>query len=154
MSLLDHAALSGLIPHAGPMCLLDSVEHWDDDGIICLSRRYAQPDNPMRRADGTLGVASLIEVAAQAMAVHGRLRAGDDTPPRPGFLVSLRDVTLQSPVLAEEGAVLTISARQLMGDARGASYAFSVQAGSREVLEGRCMVLFEASFSAPDQATP
>ncbi len=144
MSLLDRAAILRLIPHAGAMCLLDSAQGWDDAEITCLSTRYAQPDNPLRRADGTLGASCLIEIASQAMALHGRLRGADNAPPRPGFLISLRDVTLHAATLDATLGALTITARQLLGDARGASYEFNISARGKALAEGRAMVLFEA----------
>jgi predicted hotdog family 3-hydroxylacyl-ACP dehydratase len=144
MSTLDRAAILRLIPHAGAMCLLDGAQSWDGAGISCLSTRYAQLDNPMRRADGTLGSACLIEIASQAMALHGRLCAADDAPPRPGFLVSLRDVTLHAATLDGTEGALTVAARQVLGDARGAGYEFNVRADGVILAEGRAMVLFEA----------
>jgi predicted hotdog family 3-hydroxylacyl-ACP dehydratase len=144
MSGLGREIILGLIPHAGAMCLLDDVEHWDDTAITCRSARYAAPDNPMRRADGSLGCACGIEIAAQAMALHGRLCAPAEGPPRPGLLVSLRDVRLRAPSFPPDAGPLTIAVRRLLGDARGASYAFTVTAGEDEWLSGRATVLFEA----------
>jgi len=134
----------GLIPHGGAMCLLDEVEQWDETGITCRSARYAAADNPMRRGDGSLGSACGIEIASQAMAVHGRLTAPAEGTPRPGFLVSLRDVRLAARSFPPDAGPLTISARRLLGDARGASYAFTVMAGDDEWVSGRATVLFEA----------
>jgi predicted hotdog family 3-hydroxylacyl-ACP dehydratase len=134
----------GLIPHAGAMCLLDDVEHWDETGITCRSARYAAADNPMRRPDGSLGSACGIEIALQAMALHGRLSAPAESLPRPGFLVSLREVRLRASDFRPDVGPLTISARLLLGDARGASYSFTVMAGEDEWLSGRATVLFEA----------
>jgi predicted hotdog family 3-hydroxylacyl-ACP dehydratase len=135
----------GLIPHDGAMCLLDTVEDWNEAGITCLSARYAAADNPMRRADGTLGTASAIEIAAQAMAVHGRLMAPKDGPPRPGFLVALRDVAARAATLPPGIGPLTVNARRIMGDARGATYAFTVMAAGDAWLTGRATVLFEVA---------
>jgi predicted hotdog family 3-hydroxylacyl-ACP dehydratase len=146
MSALDREAILARIPHAGAMCLLDGAEAWDDTAISCFSSRYAQPDNPLRRADGTLGAACLIEIASQAMALHGRLCATNNAPPRPGFLVSLRDVVLRTATLDGAHGALTITARQILGDARGASYEFKVSAMSKILAEGRAMVLFEAAI--------
>ncbi len=144
MTRIERSRILQMIPHAGAMCLLDSVEAWDAAHISCLSSRYAEADNPMRRADGALGAVCGIEMAAQAMAVHGRLTAPKDGLPRPGFLVSLRDVRLRAATLPPETGPLTIIARQLMGDARGAAYAFTVAAAGDEWLSGRATVLFEA----------
>jgi predicted hotdog family 3-hydroxylacyl-ACP dehydratase len=144
MSALVREEILLLIPHGGAMCLLDAAQSWNDTEIICLSTRYALPDNPLRRADGTLGAACLIEIASQAMALHGRLRTADHAPPRPGFLVSLRDTMLHIAMLDGTQGPLTISATQLLGDARGASYEFNVHAADKILAEGRAMVLFEA----------
>lgn len=146
MTVIGREAILGLIPHGGAMCLLDEVLHWDMTGITCCSRRYAAADNPLRRSDGTLGSAAGIEIASQAMALHGRLSAPEDGPPRPGFLVSLRDVRLRAPLLPPEIGPLTIVAQQLLGDARGASYGFTVSAGGDEWLSGRATVLFKAGL--------
>lgn len=144
MNSLDREAILRRIPHAGAMCLLDSAQSWNGTEISCISTRYARPDNPLRRADGTLGAACLIEIASQAMALHGGLCASGCTPPRPGFLVSLRDVTLHTAVLDDTKGALNITARRLLGDARGASYEFRITSGGAVLAEGRAMVLFEA----------
>jgi predicted hotdog family 3-hydroxylacyl-ACP dehydratase len=144
MTRIERSRILQMIPHAGAMCLLDSVEAWDTAHISCLSSRYPEADNPMRRPDGALGAVCGIEMAAQAMAVHGRLAAAEDGRPRPGFLVSLRDVRLRAATLPPGTGALTITARQLMGDTRGAAYAFTVAAAGDEWLSGRATVLFEA----------
>lgn len=144
MSGIGRDGILALIPHAGAMCLLDHVERWDASGITCLSARYSAADNPMRRADGSLGTACGIEIAAQAMALHGRLSAPVEGAPRPGFLISLRDVRLRAASFSPNAGPVTVMARQLLGDARSASYAFTVTAGESEWLSGRATVLFEA----------
>jgi predicted hotdog family 3-hydroxylacyl-ACP dehydratase len=144
MNRIGRAGILTMIPHAGAMCLLDEVESWDAANIICRSSRYGDADNPLRRADGTLGASCGIEIAAQAMAVHGRLTACGDGPPRPGFLVSLRDVRLHAARLDAQAGPLIIMARQLLGDARGAAYEFNVSRAAAELVSGRATVLFEA----------
>ncbi len=133
-----------MIPHAGTMCLLDEVLDWDGENIRCLSHRFAAAENPLRRPDGTLGTACGIEIAAQAMAVHGHLTAPADGAPIPGYLVSLRDVHLAAPSLDTPGP-LTITATRLLGDTSGATYSFSVAAPHTELLNGRATVLFGAT---------
>jgi predicted hotdog family 3-hydroxylacyl-ACP dehydratase len=130
-----------LIPHAGSICLLDEVLDWDSEKISCLSHCFAGVENPLRRPDGTLGTASGIEIAAQAMAVHGRLTAPAAGAAIPGYLVSLRDIHLAVPNLDTPGP-LTITATRLLGDARGATYSFSVTNAQTELVTGRATVLF------------
>ena len=76
------------------------MREWDATSITCLSHRFSAPDNPLRRADGRLGTTCGIEVAAQAMALHGRLTAPAGGAPVPGYLVSLRHVHLATAYLA------------------------------------------------------
>lgn len=144
MSRLTRNEIMAMIPHAGSMGLLDEVLEWDAGHVRCRSQRFAAADNPLRRADGTLGAASGIEIAAQAMAVHGRLTAPADGAPVPGYLVSLRDVHFCASSLDGAGA-LTITAEKLLGDANGASYAFTISDEGVTLLSGRAMVMFGAS---------
>jgi predicted hotdog family 3-hydroxylacyl-ACP dehydratase len=140
MSALRRDAVLRLIPHAGEMCLIDEILAWDAGFLKCRSTRFAAPSNPLRRADGVLGMASGIEIAGQAMAAHGRLTAGVDTPAVPGMLVSLRDVTCAAGPL--QGPELLIEVEQLMGDASGASYRFSITRAGEMLLGGRAIVVF------------
>ena len=39
LTALTKAEIAALIPHAGAMCLLDRVVHWDAEKIRCTSRR-------------------------------------------------------------------------------------------------------------------
>jgi predicted hotdog family 3-hydroxylacyl-ACP dehydratase len=134
-----------MIPHAGAMCLLDEVLNWDAVSVRCLSRRYAAQDNPMRRSNGVLGAACGIEIAAQAMAVHGRLSAGQSGTPKRGYLVSLRDVKLRTARLDVAEGDLVIDAMRLMGDNNGATYKFVVAAQGGELVSGRATVIMGLS---------
>jgi len=66
--------LCQLIPHDGVMCLLDGVEHWDDEVIHCWSESHLDQGNPLRGPSG-LPAMHALEYGAQAMAVHGGLLA-------------------------------------------------------------------------------
>jgi predicted hotdog family 3-hydroxylacyl-ACP dehydratase len=147
MSRIRREQILTLIPHAGAMCLLDEVLVWDEASVRCLSYRFRDQDNPMRRADGTLGTACGIEIAAQAMAVHGRLTAQgvqEAGAPVLGYLVSLRDVRLATACLDAAIGPIVIDARRLTGDARGAGYSFTVADQEAELLSGRATVLLGA----------
>jgi len=143
--ILDNDSIATMIPHQGAMCLLDAVLRWDAASIACLSRRYRAPDNPLRRHDGTLGTATGIELAAQAMAVHGRLIEGAAGAPRPGYLASVRDVRLCHETLETSDGDLLVEAQLLMGDARSAAYSFALTCDGIVLLTGRATVLFAVS---------
>lgn len=143
--MIDREAIAAMIPHAGTMCLLDFVVRWDETSIQCVSRRYRHADNPLRRANGRLGAACGIEIAAQAMAVHGRLSGGRDGVPMRGYLASLRDVRLGARDLDAVDDDLVIDAERLMGDAGSAMYRFTLSAGGQTLVSGRATVVLEAA---------
>ncbi len=134
-----------MIPHAGAMCLLDEVLRWDAVSVRCLSRRYFAPGNPLRRRSRVLGAACGIEIAAQAMAVHGSLTAGGAAPPAGGYLVSLRDVRLSTARLDSTEGDLLVAAERLLGDAKTAVYHFSLAVHGAALLSGRATVILAPS---------
>lgn len=141
---LTRVDIAKLIPHAGAMCLLDGVVHWDAAHIRCLSRNHRHPDNPLR-SDGQLPALCAIEYAAQAMAVHGGLAGNIGSRPRSGYLVSLRDVVCRQTRLDDLDGDLTVDAVQLMGDQSRVIYQFAVQVGNAEVVSGRATVVLDAA---------
>jgi predicted hotdog family 3-hydroxylacyl-ACP dehydratase len=143
--LLGRERIAAMIPHAGAMCLLDGVLRWDARSIGCVSRRYGEAGNPLRRADGRLGAACGIEIAGQAMAVHGRLAARADGEVRQGYLASVRDVRLGTRYLDAGDGEILVEARLLMGDSSGASYGFALFRDGVELVGGRATVLFEVA---------
>jgi predicted hotdog family 3-hydroxylacyl-ACP dehydratase len=141
----DHAWIAARIPHAGSMCLLDGVVSWTQDAIHCRASSHHLADNPLRAA-GRLGTANGIEYAAQAMAVHGALRAGADTAPRAGFLTSVREVVFHADSL-DCAADLDIHAECLNGDGNHLMYAFRVEAGGAALVSGRASVMLDAQHN-------
>jgi predicted hotdog family 3-hydroxylacyl-ACP dehydratase len=144
MNVIGREQILMMVPHAGTMCLLDGVLHWDAVSMRCFSRRFQQPDNPMRRGDGTLGTACGIEVAAQAMAVHGRLLTRTCGSSTQGYLASVRDVWFAVHCFDLASDELLIDVERIGGDALGATYRFTVTSGAVELLGGRATVVFGA----------
>jgi predicted hotdog family 3-hydroxylacyl-ACP dehydratase len=136
--------ISSLIPHAGAMCLLDGVVHWNAVKIRCFSRTHRDHNNPMR-ADGQLHGLCGIEYAAQAMAVHGGLVGIAGIKPRAGYLVSLREVVCLESCLDQFNDDLVVDAELLMNDESQVIYRFNLQAGEIEVLSGRATVVLDAN---------
>jgi predicted hotdog family 3-hydroxylacyl-ACP dehydratase len=144
LTALTKAEIAALIPHAGAMCLLDGVVHWDAVKIRCTSRSHRDPENPLR-ADGQLPAVCGIEYAAQAMAVHGGLAGIVGANPKAGYLASLRDVACRKTRLDDLEGELIVDAAQLMGDASRVVYQFTLRVGEVEVLSGRAAVVLEAA---------
>ena len=142
-STLDHAGIAALIPHSGAMCLLERLEAWDRERIVCSATSHRDPANPLRTASGLLAPCA-IEYAAQAMALHGALigqAAG--TPARPGYLASARGVRLHAPRLDNLPGPLRVEATRSAGDAKQILYAFQVSHDGTTVAEGRATVVLD-----------
>ena len=58
--------IASLIPHAGSMCLLDAVDTYDQQRIVCSASSHRATHNPLRHAD-QLSIQTGIEYAAQAV---------------------------------------------------------------------------------------
>ncbi len=132
------------------MCLLDAVREWSGEAITCTASSHTAPANPLR-ADGRLGTANGIEYAAQAMAIHGALLAGNDGQPRQGYLTSVRGVTLHAARLDDLAGELIVRAERLSGDANNILYQFSVSHADRCLLAGRAAVVLDASALNKEQ---
>ncbi|MBT9522608.1 MAG: 3-hydroxylacyl-ACP dehydratase, partial [Dechloromonas sp.] len=121
-----------------------AVKEWSDSAITCRASSHSDPANPLR-ADGRLGAANGIEYAAQAMAIHGALIAGDDAAPRQGYLTSVRSVSLHVARLDDLPGELDVCAERLSGDSNNILYQFSLSHAGRCLLEGRAAVVLDAA---------
>lgn len=135
---LSRAQFEPLIPHSGRMCLIDSVEFWDDRSIYCLSGTHRDPGNPLRM-NGALSSIHLLEYGAQAMAIHGGLLNSAATR---GMLAALRDVRLYVDTAETLGAQIRITAIAAATSDHAAVYRFEVAEldGSR-LVEARATVI-------------
>ena len=137
---LDHAAIRGLVPHAGSMCLLHEVLQADADSIRVRAVSHRDPANPLREG-GVLPALCGVEYAAQAMAVHGSIHNGNRV--RSGMLAALRDVELAVGRLDDIAADLLIEAHCLLNEGGRLLYRFEVRTGERALLQGRATVVTE-----------
>ena len=132
--------IAELIPHAGTMCLLERIEHWDDSSVTVATTTHRNPANPLAGRSGLRAI-HLCEYGAQAMAVHGGLAAsarGERT--QPGMLVSLRDVTLGCDVVQDLNGELLVEARRLHDSGTAWQYEFRVTHAGRLLAHGRATV--------------
>lgn len=139
--LIDRAEFAALIPHAGAMCLLDSVSHWDAERITCYSTSHRSLSNPLRRNDRLYAVHAC-EYGAQAMAVHGALLARErGVRLAPGFLAALRDVRLLIDKLDAVETPLQIKAERLYVAGDNLIYDFRVSTDNQLLVAGRATVM-------------
>ena len=138
---IDKETLRSLIPHDGAMCLLETVERWDDEEILCTSTTHRRDDNPLRR-EGRLGAVHAMEYGAQAAAVHGALLARDGgTAPPPGYLAALRHVRLGIEFLDDVSGGLDVRARLLSAGGGNQIYAVTVSSDGKELVSGQVVVM-------------
>lgn len=139
--LIAKAELRTLLPHAGGMCLLDGVLHWDDERIICISTSHRDPAHPLRRAQQLAAVHGC-EYAAQALAVHGGLRAraaGGHAPA--AYLAALRDVRFYTDRLDTHRDPLEIRACRRLEQAGNFIYDTELHAAGSLLLTARITVM-------------
>ena len=139
--------MSRLVPHSGTMCLLDGVENWDADHIVCRATSHLRPDNPLRDDSGLRALCA-IEYGAQAIAAHAALLGlGHGHGVTEGVLASLRNVTMTLSHLDELKGALTILATLQLTHQQGRIYDITVTGDGRTVLTGRLSVML-----APEDA--
>src|SRR5260370_18440825 len=134
---IDKAEIRPLIPHAGLMCLLDSVLAWDDESIICTSETHRDPGNPLR-CDGRLSALHAFEYGAQAAGVHGGLRARSAGVAAPPFyLAALRAAHFPVTSLDCIHSSLEVRAQRVFGYASNAIYECRVLASDALLADAR-----------------
>jgi predicted hotdog family 3-hydroxylacyl-ACP dehydratase len=141
---LTKSEICSLLPHTGEMCLLDAVERWNDDEIVCRVTSHRDPANPLRR-EGVLAAIAGVEYAAQAIGAHGRLASSNQSKPAAGFLASLRDVALAVDRLDDVADTLTVHVQRLADSGESVMCRFSIRAHDRELVSGRATLLLEAA---------
>ncbi|MDB5731646.1 MAG: hydroxymyristoyl-ACP dehydratase [Variovorax sp.] len=147
---LDRAGIAQRVPHSGAMCLLEQLESWDAQSIHCTTTTHARPDNPLRTSHGLLAPCA-IEYAAQAMALHGGLLAGEGGTPSAGYIASVRNVRFAVARLDDIQGALQVRATRLSGDASQVMYGFDVtDAQARPVAEGRVVVVLNTPLPAAE----
>ena len=136
---MAHADIAALIPHQGSMCLLEDVVEWNDSRIVLTTCTHQSLANPLR-VDGKLRAIHLCEYGAQAMAVHGALKAAPKRAP-PGMLVSLRSVAFAREYIHDLAGALRVEAVCLQATESSQQYSFRITHGDQTVAEGRAAVL-------------
>ena len=139
---LDRAGILALVPHQGAMCLWDQVVEWNDTRIRLRAGNHRDPAHPLRDAGGRLRALHLCEYGAQAMAVHGGLRArATGGVARPGMLVALRGVELHCERIDGLPDDLEGEATMLVDGDSGWQYDFRIEHAGVLLAAGRAAVI-------------
>ena len=142
--MIAREAFEALLPHEGAMCLWDEVLDWDAQRIALRTHRHRDRSHPLRSHD-RLRAVHLCEYGAQAMAVHGglRARAGGDSA-RPGLLVALRAVELHVARVDDLPGALECEAEVLVEGEGSQQYLFRIRHAGLLLAEGRAAVMLQA----------
>jgi predicted hotdog family 3-hydroxylacyl-ACP dehydratase len=136
--LLNRDQIMAMIPHGNSMCMLSSVESWNNDSIHCSSKYFACNENPLFEMNATNSVL-FIEYAAQAAAVHASLLQSQLGEARPAYIGAVKQIELLASVRDLQSAI-DIKATCLLNDRSGAIYEFEVNQGSLALLRGRLIL--------------
>lgn len=143
MQPLGRDEILALVPHQGAMCLWDEVLAWDAQTIRLRAHNPRDPAHPLR-ANGQLRGVHLCEYGAQAMAVHGGLRARENGGrAKPGLLVALRAVELHVARIDDLAGALECHAQVLTDGDAGWQYAFRIAHADTLLAEGRAAVMLQ-----------
>ena len=127
------------------MCLLDSVETWDDTTISCRTSTHRDQRNPLR-AHGRLTVSAALEYAAQAMGAHvGLLDRFRRTENQIGYIGGVRDVTFSVSRLDDLAGDLTVDATRMVEGENSYMYRFTVSHRGLAIIEGRASIFVKAA---------
>ena len=138
--------ISSLIPHQGAMCLLERIVEWDERRVVLETDTHRSPSNPLLVA-GKLRAVHLCEYGAQAMAVHGALRAGTGAAAH-GMLVAMRSVELARDWLHDLPSSLRIEAECLHNEPSSLQYSFRVTHRGELLAAGRAAVMLQVPRTA------
>jgi predicted hotdog family 3-hydroxylacyl-ACP dehydratase len=132
-----------MVPHQYGMCLWDEVLQWDQGSVQLRADNHRDVAHPLRR-DERLHAIHLCEYGAQAMAVHGGLRARErGGAAAPGVLVALRDVQLHLARIDDLTGPLQATAEVLVEGEASQQYAFRIHHGDQLLAEGRAAVMLQ-----------
>lgn len=141
--MLGREQILQLVPHQGGMCLWDEVLDWSAQEIQLRAFNHRDPAHPLRE-HGRLRAIHLCEYGAQAMAVHGGLRARERAGAvTPGVLVALREVQLHVARIDDLAGPLQGRAQVLMETGSSQQYAFRIEHGGQLLAEGRAAVMLQ-----------
>jgi predicted hotdog family 3-hydroxylacyl-ACP dehydratase len=131
----------GLVPHQGAMCLWDEVVDWDVQSVRLRASNHTDGGHPLRSA-GRLHAVHLCEYGAQAMAVHGGLRARDaGGRAAAGVLVALRGVELHAVRIDDLEGPLECHAEVLVEGEGSQQYSFQIHHRGTLLAQGRAAVM-------------
>ena len=132
MASLGRLPAEPFVPQDPPMCLLDTLLTYGDNTMTCEA--VVKPDNPFLCGDGLPAFVGL-EIMAQAIAAYGGYRESlKGKPPKVGFLLGSRKVTLYRDMLPI-GEPIHVRAEETWGDHEFLRFHCVLALGDQPVIE-------------------
>ena len=125
------------MPHQGAMRLIERVVTATDTHIHCVAADHNADDYPLR-LNGTLFSVTLVELGAQAAAVHTSLYNIANN--HSGLLIGLKKVEFAKHVVGKTSQKLDIYADQIHFDVGVALYSFCIRNEEQEIVKGQAML--------------
>ncbi len=145
MPALTKLELAKFLPHGHNMCLLSSVEDWDEISIVCFTSTHRDQDNPLRR-HGTLEMLSGLEYAAQTMGVHvGLTQNISEHNASIGYLGAIRDIQVYCSTFQQIPEDLIIEAKLILEQPMSFIYTFSIKVLENILLQGRASIFIQGT---------
>ena len=121
---MSYPALEHVLPHRGPMLLLDELVALDETGATC--RLSLRPDSTFV-AGGRVPATLALEYMAQCVAAYAAARPRQPGGrPRVGYLVAVRELRLEIDAF-DVGDTLDVHARCEWGQAQAGRFECSVE---------------------------
>ena len=134
---LNHAQIAALLPHGKGMCLLDSVDAFDEQGIVCSA--LVGDKHPLRR-DKEISSIIALEYGAQAVGLWAALRHNRQDKPAEGYVLAVRNFKLHRASLPRNKTLTVLVENKLLGD-DSAICTFRLSCGEEMLAEGQLTLM-------------
>ena len=124
------------MPHAGPMRLIEAVLSADPERVRCRASDHRGEDYPLR-IDGVLHGAVLVELGAQAAAVHASLHAIGAA--HAGLVLAFGNIDVRRDTVGHQGRLVATAERRALQD-DSASYRFEVADEGGTIVTGELLL--------------
>lgn len=124
------------MPHSGPMRLVGEILAADTDWVRCRATDHRAASYPLR-IDGVLYGATMVEIGAQAAAVHASLF--DIGGAHTGLILALSNIDIAMDVVDDDGPI-EATAERISAHGDAANYRFAVKGGAGPIVSGELLL--------------
>ncbi len=133
---LSPSDIADFLPHGRGMSLIEKVTHCEEEGISCIGMSHLDPLNPMFH-QGSFQSITLVEYAAQSIAIHAGLLNRQLAASRPAFIGGFKNIEIPIAKLPNRKTKIDVKAVAEFLSPGGAIYSFTVLSDDEVVISGR-----------------